>query len=356
MVKKIVYLAIVAVLLAAVLFLLGRNSTGSRSEIQKLRAQLYDLQKELEKKTVSTSEIASVKEEETKVAAVVTAPSQTPPSEVRRSSEAKLELPAEDSNDFAATLADLQEVVKEEASKGAPPEDVTENQKEVSETTAQAEQKGIDMSDVDAIIREAERKLVAQYGEEILERETKEEVKTAGSEKITETKEIVAELTGKTDEKIKESVPETPVTSEKTSYTSVNVQNDLPGATPVKEVQQEIRRPVVIASDTSLRGELTPVHSDYQGSFIKEATAEVSSTPRQEVKATAPAQTAPARSVSLRPASEVIVPLTAREEVEKDLQKERDLREVPKAPKRIERKNYNAIGKRTMADIMRDGL
>ena len=86
MLKKSIYLILV-VLLAAIAFILWRNS-GSETEIQKLKAQIYDLQKQVEKQNdlVAETKITENKEER-KINPAVTAPSQTPPSVVRPAHE-----------------------------------------------------------------------------------------------------------------------------------------------------------------------------------------------------------------------------------------------------------------------------
>ena len=52
----------------------------------------------------------------------------------------------------------------------------------------------------------------------------------------------------------------------------------------------------------------------------------------------------------------MIVPVTAKEEVEKDMKAEELRRRPPENIRRIPKKNYNALGKRTMADVMKEGL
>ena len=171
MFRKIFYVLLVLALVAIAAFALWKNS-GSEKEMQKLRAQMYDLQKQVEKQSLAKveeeqsvkEEVKEEKEERKILSEALTAPSQTPPSVVRpANAEAKSALiSVADSNDFAQSLADIQEEVKEQAMK----ETINEVAEAITNDT-----RAIDMSEVDAMIKEAEEKLVAQYGAQILEKE-----------------------------------------------------------------------------------------------------------------------------------------------------------------------------------------
>lgn len=337
MFKKIFYVLLVLALAAVAVFSLLRNS-GSEREMQKLRAQMYDLQKQVEKQSLAQKEtkgqsveVKEEKEERKILSEALTAPSQTPPSVVRSGgAEAKsVALSAADSNDFAQSLADIQEEVKEQAMK--------ETLNDVAEVITN-DTRAIDMSEVDAMIREAEEKLVAQYGEKILEKE-KKTLKAIETVK-EEVKEVKAEV--KVEEKTVVSAP------------SWQAESELPGSVPVVDIDEFTTRkldnaPTEIANGfISSRGELQPVHGDApappsQPSWTRDADK-------------APGKTVQ-RTTSLRPASEVIVPATAaKERVEQDMKAEDLRRRPPEAVRRIPRKNYNALGKRTMADVMKEGL
>lgn len=335
MFRKIFYVLLVLALVAIAAFALWKNS-GSEKEMQKLRAQMYDLQKQVEKQSLAQKETKeqSVKEEakeekeEHKILSeALTAPSQTPPSVVRpASTETKSTLiSVADSNDFAQSLADIQEEVKEQAMK----ETINEVAEAITNDT-----RAIDMSEVDAMIKEAEEKLVAQYGAQILEKEEK-------AAKAVETVEEVKEEVKVEEEKIVVSTP------------SWQDESALPGSVPVVNIDEFTTRkldnaPTKIENNyISSRGEIKPVHGD--------APIPPSQPSWTQNNEKAPKETVQ-RTTSLRPASEVIVPVTAKEEVEKDMKAEELRRRPPENIRRIPKKNYNALGKRTMADVMKEGL
>lgn len=323
MLKKSLYVLLLLALVSAAAYAFFK-SAGSEKEMQKLRAQMYDLQKQVEKQNVSKQEeapapVVAVKEER-EISEAVLAPSKTPPSVVH---PAKVETPivtASDSNDFAQSLADIQEEVKAQALKETALDESAEEA---------ADDRAIDMSEVDAMIKEAEEKLVAQYGSEILKKEEKEEKE----EKIAEVK---------VSEKIEEVKTETQSFVETVSA----AEEELPGSVPVVSIDEDVSRRLdnlprqIETTYSSARSEITPVHSD---------TVTISSVGTSEP---APVQ----RSTSLRPASEVIVPLKARQEVERDIRREEALRRPPERVQRIPKKNYNALGNKTMADVMKEGL
>ena len=339
MFKKIFYVLLVLALVAVAAFALWKNS-GSEREMQKLRAQMYDLQKQVEKQSLARVEAEqSVKEEEEKesekeerkiLSEALTAPSQTPPSVVRpASAETKSALiSVADSNDFAQSLADIQEEVKEQAMK--------ETINDVAEATTN-DNRAIDMSEVDAMIKEAEEKLVAQYGAQILEKEEKTaQVAETVKEEIEEVKEEV-----KVEKKTVVSTP------------SWQDESALPGSVPVVDIDEFTTRnlnnaPTEINNGyISSKGELKPVHGD--------APVPPSQPSWTQNSEKAPQQTVQ-RTTNLRPASEVIVPVAAaKEKVEQDVKAE-ELRRRPEPVRRIPKKNYNALGKRTMADVMKEGL
>lgn len=326
MLKKCLYVLLLLALVSAAAYAFLK-SAGSEKEMQKLRAQMYDLQKQVEKQNAVKKEekeeppapVVAVKEER-EISEAVLAPSKTPPSVVR---PAKVETPivtASDSNDFAQSLADIQEEVKAEALKETAL-DVAEE-----ETTGD---RTIDMSEVDAMIKEAEEKLVAQYGSEILKKE----------EKIAEVSEKIEEVKTET-----QTFVETPVEPVKVEVSAA--EEELPGSVPVVSIDEEVSRRLdnlprqIETTYSSARSEITPVHSD---------PVTISSVGGSEP---APVQ----RSTSLKPANEVIVPLKARQEVERDIRKEEALRRPPERVQRIPKKNYNALGNKTMADVMKEGL
>lgn len=335
MFKKVFYVLLVMALAAVAAFSLWKNS-GSEREMQKLRAQMYDLQKQVEKQSLAKQEAEqSVKEEKEKeehkiLSEALTAPSQTPPSVVRpASAETKnAVVSVADSNDFAQSLADIQEEVKEQAMK--------ETLNDVAEAITN-DTRSIDMSEVDAMIKEAEEKLVAQYGAQILEKEEKTaQVVEPVKEEIREVKEEV-----KVEKKTVVSTP------------SWQEENALPGSVPVVDIDEFTTRKLDNAPTEinngyiSSRGELKPVHGDAP------VTVSQPSWTRNNEKA--PEQTVQ-RTTNLRPASEVIVPVAAaKEKVEQDVKAE-ELRRRPEPVRRIPKKNYNALGKRTMADVMKEGL
>ena len=335
MFKKIFYVLLVLALAAVAFFALWRNS-GSEREMQKLKAQMYDLQKQVEKQSVAQKEAEAqvAKEEEKKeehkiISEAVTAPSKTPPSVVRPAgAEAKSSLVSvADSNDFAQSLADIQEEVKEQALK--------ETIIDVAETVTN-DTRAIDMSEVDAMIKEAEEKLVAQSGAQILEKE--EKAKKAEEEVSLKVVEEVKKEAEKVEEKVEEKVA--------VSAPSWQNESELPGATPVVSIDESVTQrlnnlPTKVENNyASSKDVIRPVHSD---------------APSWTQNAEKPAEPVVQRTTSLKPASEVIVPLTAKEEVEKDIRAE-ELRRKPESVRRIPKKNYNALGKRTMADVMREGL
>lgn len=329
MFKKIFYVLLLLAFVAIAAFALWKNS-GSEREMQKLRAQMYDLQKQVEKQSLAQKteeqsvEIKEEKEERKILSEALTAPSQTPPSVVRpASAEAKSTIiSVADSNDFAQSLADIQEEVKEQAMK----ETINDVAEAITNDT-----RAIDMSEVDAMIKEAEEKLVAQYGAQILEKEEK-------SAKVVET--------------VKEEAEETVEEVKVVSSPSWQDENALPGSVPVVSIDENATRnlnntPTKIQNTyISSKGDIQPVHGDAplppsQPSWTQSAE-----------KTTEPVVQ---RTTSLRPASEVIVPVTAKEEVEKEMKAE-ELRRRPQEIRRIPKKNYNALGKRTMADVMKEGL
>ena len=333
MFKKIFYVLLVLALVAVAAFSLWRNS-GSEREMQKLRAQMYDLQKQVEKQSLANKEaeqnVKEEKEERKILSEALTAPSQTPPSVVRpANAETKNAIiSVADSNDFAQSLADIQEEVKEQAMK----ETINEVAEAITNDT-----RAIDMSEVDAMIREAEEKLVAQYGAQILEKEEK-----------------AAQVTETVKEEVKEVKEEVKV-EEKTVVSTPSWQDEsaLPGSVPVVDIDEFTTRnlgnaPTEINNGyISSKGELKPVHGD--------APVTVSQPSWTQNSEKAPEQTVQ-RTTSLRPASEVIVPVTAaKEKVEQDVKAE-ELRRRPEPIRRIPSKNYNALGKRTMADVMKEGL
>ncbi|MBR5623568.1 hypothetical protein IKW72_00975 [bacterium] len=404
MLKKLIYLFAV-ILLAAAVFILWSNS-GSRKEMQKLRAQVYDLQKQVEKQNAAMAqEKKEEPKEERKISSAVTAPSQTPPSVVRPAAEAAAKTSSDskdiifsgsDSNDFAQSLTEIQEEIKDQVIQDAMG-DLAEN----SETNAS---KNIDMSQIDAIIREAEEKLVAQYGEKILEKE--EEQKAVQEEKTTaaiisekaeeiekpmaraekETVKTVVEqrdFASRESEEQKKNMAEimeiqekemtvsaaVPGAQEETKPAAVREEipsvsaapswqdNELPGSRPVAvDTSQDVpRAPTQIGNHySSSRHELRPVHGDAPSAAPSwdqgGSAAPASNPPSFSSTAAAP------RSSSLRPASEVIVPLTAKEEVERDIRSEEARRRPPERVRRIPAKNYNALGNKTMADVMKEGL
>ena len=433
MLKKSIYLILV-VLLAAIAFILWRNS-GSETEIQKLKAQIYDLQKQVEKQNdlVAETKITENKEER-KINPAVTAPSQTPPSVVRpaheeyRNEQARImepRLSTADSNDFAQSLTDIQEEVEKQALMES-----LENVAEVGETNAA---KTIDMSQIDAIIREAEEKLVAQYGEKILEKEKVEKISEEISSKGETAKEIIKEIkreavkgekdpvrkiaeqrdfASKESEGSKKNMTEVMISQEKetqiqaaelaenaaafkeeetdlatnsviaTVETKEQIvekpswqEDELPGARPVESTDTHltyVRGPQKIENNyDSGRGQLRPVHGDSvnevaQPSFYQNSdSASTGGSPSFNVSgnsgsndqgnAGAAPQTV-TRTSSLRPASEVIVPLKAREEVERDIRAEEARRRPPDRVRRIPAKNYNALGNKTMSDVMKEGM
>ena len=330
MLKKCLYVLLLLALVSAAAYAFFK-SAGSEKEMQKLRAQMYDLQKQVEKQNAAKKEeieeppapVAAVKEER-EISEAVLAPSKTPPSVVR---PAKVETPivtASDSNDFAQSLADIQEEVKAEALK--------ETALDVAEEET-AGDRTIDMSEVDAMIKEAEEKLVAQYGSEILKKEEKKE------EKIAEVSEKIEEMKTET-----QTFVETPVEPVKVEVSTA--EEELPGSVPVVSIDEDVSRRLdnlprqIETTYSSAKSEITPVHSD---------PVTISSVGRSEP---APVQ----RSTSLKPASEVIVPLKARQEVERDIRREDALRRPPERVQRIPKKNYNALGNKTMADVMKEGL
>ena len=334
MFKKIFYVLLVLALVAVAAFSLWRNS-GSEREMQKLRAQMYDLQKQVEKQSLAKQEAEqSVKEEKEEeerkiLSEALTAPSQTPPSVVRPAgAETKnAVVSVADSNDFAQSLADIQEEVKEQAMK--------ETLNDVAEAITN-DTRSIDMSEVDAMIREAEEKLVAQYGEKILEKEEK-------AVRVTET----------VKEEVKEVKEEVKV-EEKTVVSTPSWQDEsaLPGSVPVVDIDEFTTRKLdnapteIVNSYISSRGELKPVHGD---------APIPPSQPSWTQNAEKAQEQAVLRTTNLRPASEVIVPVAAaKEKVEQDVKAE-ELRRRPEPVLRIPKKNYNALGKRTMADVMKEG-
>lgn len=338
MFKKIFYVLLVLALVAVAAFSLWRNS-GSEREMQKLRAQMYDLQKQVEKQSLAKQEAEqSVKEEKEKeehkiLSEALTAPSQTPPSVVRpASAETKnAVVSVADSNDFAQSLADIQEEVKEQAMK--------ETLNDVAEAITN-DTRSIDMSEVDAMIKEAEEKLVAQYGAQILEKENKTaKIAETVKEEIEEVKEVKEEV--KVEEKTVVSTP------------SWQDESALPGSVPVVDIDEFTTKkldnaPTEIGNSyISSRGELKPVHGD----------APVPPSQPSWTQNTEKAQEQTVlRTTNLRPASEVIVPVAAaKEKVEQDVKAE-ELRRKPEPVRRIPKKNYNALGKRTMADVMKEGL
>jgi len=320
MLKKCLYVLLLLALVSAAAYAFFK-SAGSEKEMQKLRAQMYDLQKQVEKQNVSKQEeapapVVAVKEER-EISEAVLAPSKTPPSVVH---PAKVETPivtASDSNDFAQSLADIQEEVKAQALKETALDESAEEA---------ADDRAIDMSEVDAMIKEAEEKLVAQYGSEILKKEEKEE-------KIAEVK-------------VSEQIEEVKTETQSFVETVSTAEEELPGSVPVVSIDEDVSRRLdnlprqIETTYSSARSEITPVHSD---------TVTISSVGTSEP---APVQ----RSTSLRPASEVIVPLKARQEVERDIRREEALRRPPERVQRISKKNYNALGNKTMADVMKEGL
>ena len=334
MFRKIFYVLLVLALVAIAAFALWKNS-GSEKEMQKLRAQMYDLQKQVEKQNLAKAEekqsvevkeeVKEEKEERKILSEALTAPSQTPPSVVRpASAEAKSTIiSVADSNDFAQSLADIQEEVKEQAMK--------ETINDVAEAITN-DSKAIDMSEVDAMIKEAEEKLVAQYGAQILEKEEK-------SAKVVET--------------VKEEAEETVEEVKVVSSPSWQDENALPGSVPVVSIDENATRnlnntPTKIQNTyISSKGDIQPVHGD-----APLPPSQPSWTQSSE-KTTEPVVQ---RTTSLRPASEVIVPVTAKEEVEKEMKAEELRRRPPENVRRIPKKNYNALGKRTMADVMKEGL
>ncbi|MBQ7555056.1 hypothetical protein IJS98_01195 [bacterium] len=334
MFRKIFYVLLVLALVAIAAFALWKNS-GSEKEMQKLRAQMYDLQKQVEKQSLAKAEeeqsvkeeVKEEKEERKILSEALTAPSQTPPSVVRpASADTKSTLiSVADSNDFAQSLADIQEEVKEQAMK----ETINEVAEAITNDT-----RAIDMSEVDAMIKEAEEKLVAQYGAQILEKEEK-------TAKAVETAEEVKEEVKVEEEKIVVSTP------------SWQDESALPGSVPVVNIDEFTTRkldnaPTKIENNyISSRGEIKPVHGD--------APIPPSQPSWTQNNEKAPKETVQ-RTTSLRPASEVIVPVTAKEEVEKDMKAEELRRRPPENVRRIPKKNYNALGKRTMADVMKEGL
>ena len=335
MFRKIFYVLLVLALVAIAAFALWKNS-GSEREMQKLRAQMYDLQKQVEKQNLAQKEtkepsvkeeVKEEKEERKILSEALTAPSQTPPSVVRpASAETKSTLiSVADSNDFAQSLADIQEEVKEQAMK--------ETLNDVAEAITN-DTRAIDMSEVDAMIKEAEEKLVAQYGAQILEKEEK-------TAKAVETVEEVKEEVKAEEEKIVVSSP------------SWRDENALPGSVPVVNIDESVTRrlnntPTKIENTfISSREEIKPVRGD--------APIPPSQPSWTQNNEKAPKETVQ-RTTSLRPASEVIVPVTAKEEVEKDMKAEELRRRPPENIRRIPKKNYNALGKRTMADVMKEGL
>lgn len=334
MFRKIFYVLLVLALVAIAAFALWKNS-GSEKEMQKLRAQMYDLQKQVEKQSLAKAEeeqsvkeeVKEEKEERKILSEALTAPSQTPPSVVRpASAETKSTLiSVADSNDFAQSLADIQEEVKEQAMK----ETINEVAEAITNDT-----RAIDMSEVDAMIKEAEEKLVAQYGAQILEKEEK-------TAKAVETVEEVKEEVKVEEEKIVVSTP------------SWQDESALPGSVPVVNIDEfttikSDNAPTKIENNyISSRGEIKPVHGD--------APIPPSQPSWTQNNEKAPKETVQ-RTTSLRPASEVIVPVTAKEEVEKDMKAEELRRRPPENVRRIPKKNYNALGKRTMADVMKEGL
>ncbi|MBO7434704.1 hypothetical protein J6U76_01735 [bacterium] len=391
MLKKLAYLFAV-VLIAAAVFLIWSNS-GSKKEMQKLRAQIYDLQKQVEKQNAAMArEKKEEPKEERKISSAVTAPSQTPPSVVRPAGEAAAKTASEgkdilfsgsDSNDFAQSLTEIQEEIKDQVIKDAIA-DLAEN----SETNSS---KSIDMSQIDAIIREAEEKLVSQYGEKILEKE--EVQKTVSEEKKTletvsdKTEQSVktvlteSDLASKGNEDQKKTMAEIMTLQEKSESSfqvlpgasnetgaaasqpeaaSVSAapswkEDELPGARPQAiDTEADIpRAPTQVGNHySSSRHELRPVHGDAPASAPSwnQETASAGSKP-----AAAP-QASVQRSSSLRPASEVIVPMKAREEVERDMRAEEARRRPPERVRRIPAKNFNALGNKTMSDVMKEGL
>ena len=250
MFRKIFYVLLVLALVAIAAFALWKNS-GSEKEMQKLRAQMYDLQKQVEKQSLAQKEtkeqsvkeeVKEEKEERKILSEALTAPSQTPPSVVRpASTETKSTLiSVADSNDFAQSLADIQEEVKEQAMK----ETINEVAEAITNDT-----RAIDMSEVDAMIKEAEEKLVAQYGAQILEKEEK-------TAKAVETVEEVKEEVKVEEEKIVVSTP------------SWQDESALPGSVPVVNIDEFTTRkldnaPTKIENNyISSRGEIKPVHGD----------------------------------------------------------------------------------------------
>ena len=334
MFKKIFYVLLVLALVAVAAFSLWRNS-GSEREMQKLRAQMYDLQKQVEKQSLAKQEAEqSVKEEKEEeerkiLSEALTAPSQTPPSVVRPAgAETKnAVVSVADSNDFAQSLADIQEEVKEQAMK--------ETLNDVAEAITN-DTRSIDMSEVDAMIKEAEEKLVAQYGAQILEKEEKTaHVAETVKEEVREVKEEV-----KVEEKTVVSTP------------SWQDESALPGSVPVVDIDEFTTKkldnaPTEIGNSyISSRGELKPVHGD---------APVPPSQPSWTQNAEKAQEQTVLRTTNLRPASEVIVPVAAKEKVEQDVKAE-ELRRRPEPVRRIPKKNYNALGKRTMADVMKEGL
>ena len=331
MFRKIFYVLLVLALVAIAAFALWKNS-GSEKEMQKLRAQMYDLQKQVERQSLAKveeeqsvkEEVKEEKEERKILSDALTTPSQTPPSVVRpASAEAKSTIiSVADSNDFAQSLADIQEEVKEQAMK--------ETINDVAEAITN-DSKAIDMSEVDAMIKEAEEKLVAQYGAQILEKEEK-------SAKVVET--------------VKEEAEETVEEVKVVSSPSWQDENALPGSVPVVSIDENATRnlnntPTKIQNTyISSKGDIQPVHGDAPLSPSQPSWT-------QSAEKTEPVVQ---RTTSLRPASEVIVPVTAKEEVEKEMKAEELRRRPPENVRRIPKKNYNALGKRTMADVMKEGL
>ncbi|MBR5901293.1 hypothetical protein IKZ40_02995 [bacterium] len=412
MLKKLLYIFAV-ILLAAAVFILWSNS-GSRKEMQKLRAQIYDLQKQVEKQNAALAEEKQEKKaepkEERKISSAVTAPSQTPPSVVRPGGEAAAKTVSEskdilfsgsDSNDFAQSLTEIQEEIKDQVIQDAM-EELADN----GETNAS---KNIDMSQIDAIIREAEEKLVSQYGEKILEKsdsqkavpadnkaaetvseKTEQIAKTASDPEKSAVKTVVGprDLASREEESQKKSMSEMLMLQESEQTVSASVkapeaattaptqqneqvvsaapswQNDeLPGSRPVaRDASLEVpRAPTQIGNHySSSRHELRPVHGDAPAaapSWNREtASAGAYSAPGANAGAAGDASAPVQRTTSLRPASEVIVPMTAKEEVERDIRAEEARRRPPERIRRIPSKNYNALGNKTMSDVMKEGL
>ncbi len=432
MLKKTIYLALV-ILAAAAVFVIWKR-TGSETEIQKLRAQIYDLQKQVEKQAAAAEEAKKVPEKEERViSAAVTAPSQTPPSVVRQGREtaqndlAKSKEPllnTADSNDFAQSLSAIQEEVEAQA--------LQETLGSVAEAAETNATKNIDMSQIDAIIREAEEKLVAQYGEKILENdkvtkaadeaakqgekagETFAEVKKEAARTEKEAVRKVAEqrdfasreaenarkdmseiMKGQETEKVEwtitaaESAPAAGQTSVE-SVTTVSAareeskdqavekpsweEDELPGSRPTEASLTDdsyFRGPREVGNNYSSHREVRPVHGDNAGaapapSFYQNNGGAPRPVGRpsfsqdngaQNVQNAGSAQQRqPVRSSSLRPASEVIVPTTAKQEVERDIRAEEARRRPPERIRKIPAKNYNALGNKTMSEVMKEGM